>query len=523
MRASLSAHHLTFSWPDGTTVIDGLDLSVGPGRHGLIGTNGSGKSTLLRLLAGELAADAGSVAVDGEVAYLPQDPGSDPSRTVAEVLGVADVLAALDRMEAGDVNPDDFDIIGEDWDVAERTIAELARLGLGHLALDRTVGSASGGELVLLSLVALLLRRPSVLLLDEPTNNLDRSARERLTEVIASWRGTLIVVSHDRELLNAMDTIGELRDGAVDWYGGGFDDYQAAVAVQQEAAERAVRTAESDLRAQKRDLVESQTKLAHRRKIGEKAYAEKRQPKIAMGNDRRRAEVSAGKLTGVHEGRLEAAGTHLDEATRRLRDDREIRVDMPDTAVPPGRVVLAADGLRAPHGRAVLDLHVVGPERIGLTGPNGSGKTSLLRVIAGELSPAVGSVDVKVPLRYLPQRMRVLDNSLTVAENIARIAPDTTETQRRSRLARFLFRGRDADQRASTLSGGERLRATLACLLLAEPPPQLLLLDEPTNNLDLASVRHVVEALRTYEGAFIVVSHDERFLDDLGLTRRIGV
>jgi len=128
-----------------------------------------------------------------------------------------------------------------------------------------------------------------------------------------------------------------------------------------------------------------------------------------------------------------------------------------------------------------------------------------------------------VPLRYLPQRMRVLDNSLTVAENIARIAPDTTETQRRSRLARFLFRGRDADQRASTLSGGERLRATLACLLLAEPPPQLLLLDEPTNNLDLASVRHVVEALRTYEGAFIVVSHDERFLDDLGLTRRIGV
>jgi len=276
MRASLSAHHLTFSWPDGTTVIDGLDLSVGPGRHGLIGTNGSGKSTLLRLLAGELAADAGSVAVDGEVAYLPQDPGSDPSRTVAEVLGVADVLAALDRMEAGDVNPDDFDIIGEDWDVAERTIAELARLGLGHLALDRTVGSASGGELVLLSLVALLLRRPSVLLLDEPTNNLDRSARERLSEVIASWRGTLIVVSHDRELLNAMDTIGELRDGAVDWYGGGFDDYQAAVAVQQEAAERAVRTAESDLRAQKRDLVESQTKLAHRRKIGEKAYAEKR-------------------------------------------------------------------------------------------------------------------------------------------------------------------------------------------------------------------------------------------------------
>src|SRR5690349_18808544 len=173
MRTSISVNDLHFSWPDGTTVFEGLDLSIGPGRHGLVGRNGCGKSTLLRLVAGALAPETGAILVDGTLAYLPQDPGSDPTRTVAELLGVADTLAALARMESGDVRPEDFDLIGDDWDIAERTTAELGRLGLDHVTLDRTVDSVSGGELVLLSLTALLLQRPSVLLLDEPTNNLD--------------------------------------------------------------------------------------------------------------------------------------------------------------------------------------------------------------------------------------------------------------------------------------------------------------------------------------------------------------
>ncbi len=523
MRASLSVHDLTFTWPDGSTVLDALDLAGGPGRHGLVGLNGSGKSTLLKLLAGDLAPAAGTITIDGTVAYLPQDPAADPERSVAEVLGIAAKLAALDRMDAGDVSPADFDVIGDDWDIAERTTAELSRLGLGHLDLTRTVGSLSGGELVLLSLVALLLRRPAVLLLDEPTNNLDHEARGRLIEVIAGWKGTLLVVSHDRQLLNAMDDIAELRGGEVRWYGGGYDDYELAVAAEQEAAERAVRAAESDVRAQRRDLVESQSVIASRRKMGQKAWDEKRMPRIAMGNYKRKAEVSAGKLRGMHEERLADATSRLDDAEALVRDDRQIQVDLPATAVPARREVLKLDGVRPVHGDLEVDLDLRGPERIAITGRNGSGKTSLLRTITGELAAASGSVDLKVPWRYLPQNMDVLEQSLTVAENIARIAPQASETERRSRLARFLFRGRDADQLASTLSGGERLRATLASLLLAEPAPQLLLLDEPTNNLDLPSVQHLVEALQSYEGAFIVVSHDERFLDDLELTRRIEV
>ncbi|WP_456698227.1 ABC-F family ATP-binding cassette domain-containing protein [Aeromicrobium sp. P5_D10] len=527
MRAAISINDLRFTWPDGSNVFDGLDLGIGPGRHGLVGRNGSGKSTLLKLVAGDLPVQSGSITVDGTLAYLPQDLTADPRRTVAELLGVAEVLAALQRMDDGVVRTEDFDVIGDDWDIAERTTAELGRLGLGHIALNRTVDSVSGGELVLLSLTALLLTRPSVLLLDEPTNNLDLATRRRLIDVISSWRGTLLIVSHDRELLNAMDDIGELRQaqptgsGAVRWYGGGYDDYEAAIAAEQEVAERAVRSAEADVRAQKRELAEAQTKLARSARQGRQQADS--MPKILAGARKRAAQETAGRVTGTHKDRLSSANDQLDEAEARLRDDRELHIDLPETAVPQGRRVLEAVELRPPHGTVTLDLDIRGPERIGLTGANGVGKTSLLRTVVGELEPASGTVDVLVPWRYLPQRMNLLDDSLTVAENIARIAPEATETDRRSRLARFLFRGRAADQLAATLSGGERLRATLACLLLAEPAPQLLVLDEPTNNLDLPSLRHLVEALRTFQGALLVVSHDEPFLQQLELTRRIEV
>ena len=186
--------------------------------------------------------------------------------------------------------------------------------------------------------------------------------------------------------------------------------------------------------------------------------------------------------------------------------------------MPSGRGVLALSGVEIRYG-ARADLLVRGPERIALTGRNGAGKTTLLRTIAGLIPAVAGEVKVSVPERYLPQRLDILDPGLSVVENVARAAPAATETQIRSQLARCLFRGRRADQRAGTLSGGELFRATLASLLLAEPAPQLLMLDEPTNNLDMASVRQLSGALRSYRGALLVASHDAPFLRELGLTR----
>ncbi|MFE7761510.1 ABC-F family ATP-binding cassette domain-containing protein [Streptomyces sp. NPDC057438] len=517
---SLTCTSLSFAWPDGTPVLDDLQVAFGPGRTGLVGVNGSGKSTLLKLIAGELAPTDGTVRVAGEVGYLPQNVTLDTGLRVDEALGIAAARAALHAIESGDVAEEHFAAVGDDWDVEERALATLGQLGLGHVDLDRTIGEVSGGESVLLRLAALLLRRPDVLLLDEPTNNLDLYARRRLYEAVASWSGVMVVVSHDRELLDLVDQIADLHDGEVTWYGGNFSAYEAALATEQEAAERMVRVAESDLKKQKRELVDAQVKLARRKRFGQKMQDQKRVPKIVAGLRKRAAQESAGKHRILHEERLAGAKERLDEAVEAVRDEDEIRVELPYTAVPPGRTVLTLLDLELRYGARVkggLDLR--GPERIALIGRNGSGKTTLLRTIAGELEPVSGETRAHVPMRFLPQRLDVLDDTLTVAENVARFAPDATNNRVRARLARFLFRGARADQPAATLSGGERFRAALAALMLAEPAPQLLLLDEPTNNLDMASVRQLTTALESYEGALIVASHDLPFLESIGITR----
>ncbi|MFG2602950.1 ABC-F family ATP-binding cassette domain-containing protein [Streptomyces sp. NPDC048514] len=520
MSAALTCTSLSFAWPDGTAVLDGLDLALGPGRTGLVGVNGSGKSTLLKLLAGELHPADGTVRVTGEIGHLPQNVTLDTALRVDQALGIADRRAALHAIEAGDVAEEHFETVGDDWDVEERALVTLGELGLGHIGLDRTVGEVSGGESVLLRLAALLLRRPDVLLLDEPTNNLDLYARRRLYQAVAAWSGVLLVVSHDRDLLDLVDQIAELRSGEIAWYGGNFTAYEEALAVEQDAAERMMRVAEADVRKQKRELADAQVKLARRKRYGQKMYEQKREPKIVMGNRKRAAQESAGKHRIMHEERLTEARERLDEAAEAVRDDDEIRVELPWTAVPPGRQVLTLENLAMAYGArvdGVVDLR--GPERIALVGRNGAGKTTLLRTVAGELEPVAGEARAHVPLRFLPQRLDVLDDGLTVAENVARFAPGATNNRIRARLARFLFRGARADRTAATLSGGERFRAALAALMLAEPAPQLLLLDEPTNNLDMASVRQLTSALESYEGALLVASHDLPFLESIGITR----
>lgn len=524
MPTSISCTSLSFAWPDGTAVFEGLDVAFGPGRTGLVGVNGSGKSTLLKLVAGELTPVDGVVRVAGEVGYLPQNVTLDTALKVDEALGIAAKRTALHAIEAGDVAEEHFETVGDDWDVEERALATLGELGLGHVELDRTIGEVSGGESVLLRLAALLLRRPDVLLLDEPTNNLDLYARRRLYAAVESWPGVMVVVSHDRELLDLVDQIADLRSGEIAWYGGNYSAYEEALATEQEAAERMVRVAEADLKKQKRELVDAQVKLARRKRYGQKMWDQKREPKIVMGARKRAAQESAGKHRIMHEEKLAEAKERLDDAVDAVRDDDEIRVDLPYTAVPPGRSVLRLRDLELVYGARVaggLDLH--GPERIALIGRNGSGKTTLLRTIAGELAPVAGEATAHVPLRFLPQRLDVLDDELSVAENVARFAPGATNNRIRARLARFLFRGARADQQAATLSGGERFRAALAALMLAEPAPQLLMLDEPTNNLDMASVRQLTTALESYEGALIVASHDLPFLESIGITRWLMV
>ncbi|MFD0821386.1 ATP-binding cassette domain-containing protein, partial [Micromonospora zhanjiangensis] len=255
---------LSFSWPDESPVLDDLSFSVPGGRTGLVAPNGSGKTTLLRLIAGELQPTGGSVTVRGVLGYLPQHLPYAVDQTAAQVLGVDRVVAALHAIEAGDASEENFGVVGDDWDVEERTAVELNRLGLGDIALDRRLGTLSGGQVVSLGLAAQLLKRPDVLLLDEPTNNLDGAARDRLTGVLRAFPGCLLVVSHDRTLLDEMDRIAALEHGELRWYGGSYTDYEQAVRAEREVAQRQVRTAEQDLKRQKREMQQARERAARR-------------------------------------------------------------------------------------------------------------------------------------------------------------------------------------------------------------------------------------------------------------------
>ncbi|WP_026929281.1 ABC-F family ATP-binding cassette domain-containing protein [Glycomyces tenuis] len=513
MSSFITVNDLSFSWPDGEPVFDGLDAVFSDGRTALVGDNGTGKSTLLRLIDGRLSPDAGGVAVSGLVAYLPQELPLRLDDTVAELLGIAAKQRALEAIESGDADEAHFAAIGDDWDFQGRARVTLDELGLDHIGLERTVATLSGGESMLVGLAGRLLLRPDVLLLDEPSNNLDGSARARLYEAIRRFQGTLVVVSHDRALLEHVDAVAELYRGGIRVFEGNFDDYERAIAIEQEAAQRAVRDAKADLHRQKRELIEAQTKLAHRERFGRKKFANKAEPKIVMQERKRQAQVSRAKHRIEKEEDVDEAKGQLEAAEAEVRGGDAINVDLPETTVSVHREIVLLKGLKQGdlYGDG-LGLHVRGPERIGLTGDNGSGKTTLLRAVAAA---------ARVPHGFLTQRLEFLDDEASVLDNVRSRAPEADPTLLRTRLARFLLRGETVFHLVGTLSGGERLRVALVTVLSARPAPHLLLLDEPTNNLDMTSTRQLQQALTAYRGALVVVSHDEAFLDGLALTRAV--
>ena len=522
-RSSITFTDVTFVHPDGALTLDGITGSFGPGRTGLLGANGSGKSTLLRLAAGDLTPSSGTVTVAGDVARLPQHVALDTTSTVADLLGVGPTLTALRAIESGDASAEHFEAVGDDWDVEARAADALHPIGLGIGDVERPTATLSGGEAVLVAVAGLRLRRAAVTLLDEPTNNLDRDARAALREQLRTWPGALVVVSHDVALLEEMDEIAELHGHRLSVHGGSYSSWRSWLDIEQAAAARAVRAAQAQVKVEKRQRVEAETKLARRARQGRTMAANAKAAPIVLNAWAVKSEVSAGRHRRTMDARLASSRDAADAAAARLRDDEAVHLDLPDPDVPRGRRIAELPGAPEVAGGVV---QVQGPERIGIVGANGVGKSTLLELLVGT-GPERPDLPVDASrvrrfthlVGYLPQRSWHLDDEASALTLVGAAAPDVPTRELRNRLARLLLRGDTVHRPIGTLSGGERFRVALARLLLADPPPQLLVLDEPTNDLDLTTVDQLVAALAAYRGALLVVSHDEHFLGRLDLDR----
>ncbi len=523
MPASITLARVTLSAPDGQPLLSDLDLSFGAERSGLVGRNGVGKTTLLRLIAGELQPVAGTVTRSGRLAMLRQSTQIVAGTSIADLFGVR---AELDRQQLALAGRADADAVAAlDWTLETRMATALSALGL-EAAPDTLLTELSGGQVTRAALAALVFAAPDFLLLDEPTNHLDSVGRAAVRDLLAGWKAGAIVISHDRELLEQMDAIVELTSLGATRYGGGWSRYRSLRDAARDAAVQTLAEAERHVAQVQRAVQATVERQARRNSAGRRKAARGDIPKILIGGRKERSENTGGAQSRLADRQRLAAEQELVAARERLEVLQPFAVTLPSTGLPAGRTVLRLTEVSGGHDPARplftgLDLELVGPERVAVTGPNGVGKTTLLAIATGALPPLAGEVVRPVPFVMLDQRMAVLHPELSVAENFARHNPEADITTCRAALARFMFRADAALQLAGTLSGGEMLRAALAAVLGGPRPPQLLILDEPTNHLDIEAVEVVEAGLRGYDGALLVVSHDQTFLDAIGITRRI--
>jgi ATPase subunit of ABC transporter with duplicated ATPase domains len=521
--SSIVLSNLGWSTPDGRSLFENLDLSFGRERAGLVGRNGVGKSTLLKLISGALAPRSGTVSIQGRPAVLRQTVQVDPHETVAELFGATEALAVLRRAEAGEATEDD--LATADWTVEARLAAALARVGLAAEPGTR-LAALSGGQRTRAGLAALVFAEPDFLILDEPTNNLDREGRAAVIELLTGWRAGVIVVSHDRELLEGMDAIVELTTLGASRYGGGWSAYRARKGQELAAARHDLADAERQLADLARRARTTAERKARKDGAGKRNAARGDAPKILLGARKDRSEGTGGEQARLAERRREQALAEAASARARVEVLQPMTVALPSTGLPAQREVVRLERVTAgyaPNQPVIRDLSlaITGPERVALGGPNGAGKSTLLALITGGLKPWSGSVRVLTRFALLDQRAGVLEPGLSIRDNFRRINPQADENACRAALARYMFRAEAALQTAGSLSGGQLLRAGLACVLGGPTPPPLLILDEPTNHLDLDSIEAVEAGLKAYDGALLVVSHDEAFLEAVGITRRL--
>lgn len=525
----LTAQNITYIHPDKELLFENISFSV-PERDkvALIGNNGSGKSTLLKIIAGVLQPAKGSVNSESKPYYVPQHFGQFNGITVAEALQIDGKLNALHAILQGEVTDTNLTILNEDWTIEERSFEALSYWSIQDIPLTQKMEFLSGGEKTKVFLAGLLIHKPGIVLLDEPTNHLDTVGRRVLYNYLTSCQHSLMTVSHDRSLLELLNPIFELNKRGITVYGGNYSFYKEQKEIADNALVQQLEEKEKELQKARKIERESIERKQRQDACGKKKHEKEGVARIFMKTLKNNAESSAAKLKSIHTDKLESISNELKQVQQKLPDSKKIKMNFEGSDLHHGKVLITVQNINFSYNNHLLwdndlSFQIRSGERINIKGKNGSGKTTLIRVILGELLPSQGSLDrANMKPVYIDQDYSLIINDLTVYEQAQRYNADSLpEHEIKVRLHRYLFNKEYWDKPCSTLSGGEKMRLMLCCLMISNHAPDLFVLDEPTNNLDIQNIEILTSAINEYAGTLLVISHDDFFLNEIQVNRVI--
>lgn len=525
----LTLQHLSYILPNKDLLFSNINLAVNNhDKIALIGNNGVGKSTLLKIIAGELAFDEGQLEVDSEPYYIPQIFGQYNHLRVAQALRIDQKLNALKEILEGKTTEENFNLLNDDWTIEDRCKEALHYWQMDTLDLSLKMEALSGGQKTKVFLAGILIHQPKLVLLDEPSNHLDTISRRLLFDFVISTKSTLIVVSHDRKLLNLLETVCELNKSEIRVYGGNYDFYAGQKKIENNVLSQNIQSKEKALRKAKEKERETLTRQKKLDAKGKKKQTKAGMGKAMMDKMKNDAENSSSRIKDVHAEKIGGISQELSTLRSTLPDIDKMKVGFDNSALYKGKILFTAKEINYGYNTHLLwkdnvNFQIASGERIALKGQNGSGKTTLVKLILGSLEPQKGTLyraDNKSI--YIDQDYSLLDSTLKVYEQAQRF--NTTALQEhevKTRLNRFLFGKEDWEKPCVTLSGGERMRLMLCCLTISNQSPDTIMLDEPTNNLDIQNIQLLTAAINEYQGTLLVISHDETFLEQINIERTI--
>ena len=540
---SISIQQISYIHPDKEVLFSDLNFAISKGQKlGLVGNNGCGKSTLLQIIAGQLSPSSGVIVRPDDLYYIPQHFGQYDSLTIAQALQIERKQQALHAILAGDVSNENFTILNDDWNIEERSIAALDLWGLGQFTLSYPMNLLSGGEKTRVFLAGMDIHHPSVILMDEPTNHLDSSGRQRIYDWEEKYRSTLLVVSHDRTLLNLLPEICELEKHQINYYGGNYEFYKEQKTLMQEALQQRIEEKEKALGIARKVARETAERRDKQNVRGEKSNIRKGVPRIVLNALQGKSEKSTSKLTGVHQEKAEKLTNERNQLRGSLSPTAALKTDFNSSSLHTGKILVTAKEINFSYHsnsinndiqensiskqqlwQAPVSFQLKSGDRLRIEGANGSGKTTLLKLITGQLQPQEGTLTrTDFSYVYLNQEYSIIDDRNSILEQAyAFNSRNLPEHEIKIILNRYLFPASEWDKSCRKLSGCEKMRLAFCCLMISNNTPDMFILDEPTNNLDIQSIEIITATIKNYAGTVIAISHDNYFIQEIGVEQCI--